>query len=256
MQHAFIEVGETDRLFNSDQNFDRRICNQSGLKGIRVNLQSTRSQLDRARHAELLVFPILVKLREEIVCSIRNGDAEAEEFAMRRHLRRISGRPSETKAGAPNIFGDDEQFERQARLWIMNGITILASGRRSIVGESPVWNLDAGTLIRGDIIGKRVFWFELASGKLFAPETENFPTADGLCRAPGKVVAAFARGVSLWYVGTDRFEPLVRLDEELDGNRLNESAASPDGDFRVGTMRELGRSSAALHFVRTEPRVG
>ncbi len=114
VQQAFIEIGDTDRFFQADQNFHRRICDQSGLKGIWENLQVTRSQLDRARHAELRAFqdlPTLVRQHEEIVASIRAGDAPAAEAAMRTHLRRITSQLAVTKANAPHLFDEDEHVD-------------------------------------------------------------------------------------------------------------------------------------------------
>ena len=67
-------------------------------------------------------------------------------------------------------------------------------------------------------------------------------------------------GGGIWTIGTDRFEPFVRLEDEPEVNWLNEGAVSPDGDFWIGTMqtnlnpdgsmREMDRSSGAIHVVR------
>ena len=136
---------------------------------------------------------------------------------------------------------------------------VIAADHRTIVGESPVWDARRGRLFWVDIIGKAILSLNPENGLVETTPTEDFPTAIGLCESPEKAVIAFAGGVSIWEIGTDRFEPFATLDDEPEGNRLNEGAVGPDGAFWVGTMqsnlnpdgsmRDMDRSSGALYRV-------
>ena len=142
----------------------------------------------------------------------------------------------------------------------MTEVSILAAGHRSIAGESPCWDPETGHLHCVDIIGRAILSLDLAGGGLSVTETSDFPTAVGLCRAPGKAAVALAGGVRIWTIGTDRFKLLVRLEDKPESNQLNEGAVSLNGDFWIGamqanldpdgSMRDMDRSSGAIHVVR------
>ncbi|MBY6115557.1 GntR family transcriptional regulator [Mameliella alba] len=111
LQRAYVDVGDIARFFDSDQKFHRRICDQSGVTGIWESLQQSRSQLDRARHAELETvrsLPPLIAQHEAIVDAIDAGDKQRAETAMRQHLRRITDHLEETVAQAPELFDNDD----------------------------------------------------------------------------------------------------------------------------------------------------
>ena len=144
----------------------------------------------------------------------------------------------------------------------MVDIKTLAAGTKSVVGESPVWDPQTNNLHWVDIIGRMIFTYHLGSGRLWVTRTEDFPTAIGMCRSPGKAVVAFAGGVSIWEIGSGKFERLAGLDDDPEGNRLNEGTVGPDGNFWVGTMqtnlnpdgsmRGMDRNSGAIYVVRPD----
>ncbi|MCY4238178.1 MAG: SMP-30/gluconolactonase/LRE family protein [Rhodospirillaceae bacterium] len=147
----------------------------------------------------------------------------------------------------------------------MGDVSIACEAYRTIVGESPVWDDRTGVLYWVDIVGKSILALDPMTGKANAWETEDFPTAIGLCKTDGKAVVAFAGGVSTWEIGTDRLAPFATIDDDPDGNRLNEGAIGPDGAFWIGTMqtnlnpdgsmREMDRSSGALYRIAPDGTV-
>ena len=147
----------------------------------------------------------------------------------------------------------------------MNNVEISGGRRRTIVGESPVWDEHTGRLYWVDIIGKTILSFDPATSQSGIWETPDFPTAIGLCDSRNMAVIAFAGGVSLWEVGTNRFVPFATIDDDPPGNRLNDGAVGPDGAFWVGTMqtnlnpdgsmRDIDRSSGALYRIGVDGSV-
>ena len=141
-------------------------------------------------------------------------------------------------------------------------VEIRSGEHRCVVGESPVFDPRTGALYWVDIVGREILTLDVSSGALTAVKTSDFPTAIGLCDTPGLAVVAFADGVRLWTIGTTAFETFVTLHDEPSGNRLNEGAVGPDGNFWVGSMqtnlnadgsmRDMDRSSGAWHVVRPD----
>ncbi|MBY6115556.1 SMP-30/gluconolactonase/LRE family protein [Mameliella alba] len=139
----------------------------------------------------------------------------------------------------------------------------IACPHRTVVGESPVYDPRTGALHWVDILGKAIL--TLRDDALTVTAAPDFPTAIGLCRDKGTAIVAFAGSVSLWQIGTDRFTPFARIEDEPDGNRLNEGAVAPDGSFWVGTMqsnfdasgtmRDMDRNSGAFHRVAPDGSV-
>lgn len=107
LQRTYVEIGDIERFFRSDQRLHRRICDQSGVTGIWESLRMSRSQLDRARHAELEAnkdLPVLIDQHEAIVAGIEAGDGDGAEAIMRKHLRRITLQLQRSVENAPHLF--------------------------------------------------------------------------------------------------------------------------------------------------------
>lgn len=109
IQETFVAAGDIQRFFESDQSFHRRICEQSGVSGIWEALAASRSQLDRARHAELQMADNLGKLiaqHKEIRTAIAEGDRDTAVETMRLHLRRVLTSLADSIERAPELFED------------------------------------------------------------------------------------------------------------------------------------------------------
>lgn len=147
----------------------------------------------------------------------------------------------------------------------MAEIRIASEGGRDMVGESPVWDPRTGTLHWVDIIGKTINTLDGASGTVTRRQMQDFPSAIGLTADPEVLITAFAEGVSLVNLASGEVRHVATLDDDPEGNRLNEGAVGPDGAFYVGTMqtnlnpdgsmRDMDRSSGALYRVGADGNV-
>lgn len=114
LQRTYVEIGDIQRFFRSDQRLHRRICDQSGVTGIWDSLRMSRSQLDRARHAELEAnrdLPVLIDQHEAIVAKIDAGDSDGAVAIMRKHLRRITEQLRRSVESAPHLFDHAETMD-------------------------------------------------------------------------------------------------------------------------------------------------
>ncbi len=107
LQQAFAEAHDIERFFVSDQAFHRTICEQSGVHGVWETLETSRAQLDRARHVELMdrePLGLLIEQHEAILGGIVARDRPDATDAMRTHLRRVIDVIDGSVARFPDLF--------------------------------------------------------------------------------------------------------------------------------------------------------
>lgn len=108
---------------------------------------------------------------------------------------------------------------------------------QSQLGEGPLWHPGEQTLYWVDIHQGKVETYQPASQQR---NTIQFPfvvTALGI-RSAGGFVAATSRGIGYWDGASSQIELAARPEEHLPGNRFNDGAVGPDGNFWAGTMSE------------------
>lgn len=90
-QRAAVEKGDPASFIQLDERFHRALASQAGQGASWDILQPLKTQMDRVRHLSAKQFPLrqLLAQHEEVVGTIRNGDADGAERAMRTHLRQI-----------------------------------------------------------------------------------------------------------------------------------------------------------------------
>lgn len=113
VQETFAAAGETSRFYESDQFFHRRICDQSGVKGIWESLEASRTQMDRARRSDLRLAADLTELiaqHREIEAGIIAGNKDQAIAAMRAHLRRVLSVLSAAIERTPELFEGADEF--------------------------------------------------------------------------------------------------------------------------------------------------
>lgn len=111
LQSTFVECWDVARFYDSDQNFHRLICDQSGVTGIWDDLEGLRSQLDRARHVELQnrdSLQALIDQHQVIFQAIANKDVQEATVAMRAHLRRVTDMLQSSVELVPHFFSTDD----------------------------------------------------------------------------------------------------------------------------------------------------
>ncbi|MCY4238177.1 MAG: GntR family transcriptional regulator [Rhodospirillaceae bacterium] len=116
LQEAFAEAGDFERFFASDQAFHQRISDQCDVQCVWESLAEIRSQLDRARHAELesqMALGVLIDQHRDVYEAIAKGDSAAAQEAMREHLRRITKQLPKTVKTAPELFENVDLPDRE-----------------------------------------------------------------------------------------------------------------------------------------------
>lgn len=116
----------------------------------------------------------------------------------------------------------------------MNAKLILNA--KDSVGESLLWDDRRERLVWIDIIGRRVHAFAPATGQSHLWQLPFRPTSLAL-RADGQAIICSERHICAWdWQGTPR--PIVEVEPDLPGNRLNEGAVGPDGALWLGSMSQ------------------
>jgi len=118
----------------------------------------------------------------------------------------------------------------------MNLVRCIAE-TRNLVGESPVWNADRQQLYWTDINGMSVSRLDIPSGRIDRWQFDAPVSALALTSTSGWLLVAAGLLLLLWKVETDEKVLFSQVEDPELGNRLNEGAADPDGNFWVGTMR-------------------
>ena len=117
----------------------------------------------------------------------------------------------------------------------MNQVRCVAE-TRNLVGEGPVWDADSQRLFWTDINGMSVYRLDLQSGRVDRWNFHSPVSALALTSNPGWLLVAAGLELLMWKVKTDERVLFLQVEDAELGNRLNEGAADPDGNFWVGTM--------------------
>ena len=122
------------------------------------------------------------------------------------------------------------------------------------LGEGPVWVGRERALWFVDIKRKRIHRFDPADGakrSWDAPEQIGFILpAEG-----GGFVAGLQSGLYRFDAGSGAFEPIVAVEPELPGNRINDGAVDPHGRLWFGTMDDGERAKSGAFYCFHEGRL-
>lgn len=111
----------------------------------------------------------------------------------------------------------------------------------ALLGEGPVWDARSGTLWFVDIKQRLVHRFAPGSGEVAswpAPAQVGWvlPADDGA------FVVGLQKGLARFDPATGAFEPLIEVEPDLPGNRLNDATVGPDGVIWFGSMDDGERA--------------
>jgi L-arabinonolactonase len=125
---------------------------------------------------------------------------------------------------------------------------ICAVERTHSLGEGPIWDAARGRLWWVDINGRRLEWFEPASGAdggvdLEVQTTSVVPRANGV-----GLLAAAKPGLGVLDPETGAFELKIELEADRPHNRPNDGNVDLAGRYWFGTMHETyGRFEGSLY---------
>lgn len=108
---------------------------------------------------------------------------------------------------------------------------------KNLVGECPVWDAARQWLYWTDINGMRVYCLQVPTGKIQHWGFGVTVSALGLTTTPGRLLVAAGLQLLLWDVASDERVLFAQVERAELGNRLNDGAVDPEGNFWVGTMR-------------------
>jgi sugar lactone lactonase YvrE len=106
------------------------------------------------------------------------------------------------------------------------------------LGEGVLWNPADGCFWWTDILCKRLYRHELASGRTGWVETPHRLCAFAFLERTGRILAAFDTGLAYFEPDTGAVEWLHRPAELGHGMRLNDGRVDRQGRFWVGSMCE------------------
>jgi sugar lactone lactonase YvrE len=130
---------------------------------------------------------------------------------------------------------------------------------RCLVGECPVWDAERHLLYWTDINGMGVYRLEIPSGKIRHWQFNATVSALALTSTSGWLLAAAGLQLILWKAESDERVLFAQVEDAVSGNRLNDGAAGPGGEFWIGTMRNnvaADGSNIEVDWDRPENRSG
>jgi sugar lactone lactonase YvrE len=108
---------------------------------------------------------------------------------------------------------------------------------RNIVGESPLWHPEEGSLYWTDVNGFTVQRFILDSGRRDCWRFGEPVCTLSLTSDPERLLVALGSRVILWRPSNDERVNFASPEPNWPYNRLNDGATDPNGVFWVGSMR-------------------
>lgn len=108
---------------------------------------------------------------------------------------------------------------------------------KNIVGESPLWHPEEGSLYWTDVNGFAIQRYILQSGQMHCWRFGEPVCALSLTMDPDRILVALGSRLILWRPSTDERANFVSPEPNWPNNRLNDGATDPNGVFWVGSMR-------------------
>ena len=141
----------------------------------------------------------------------------------------------------------------------------LLDDSKNIVGESPLWHPEEGSLYWTDVNGFRIHRYILKSGEKKCWSFGEPVCALSLTTSPDRILVALGSRLILWRPLTDERTDFASPEPNWPHNRLNDGATDPNGVFWVGGMRnnvghngeniEVSGNSGSLYRVTPDGNV-
>ena len=123
---------------------------------------------------------------------------------------------------------------------------------RDRLGESPLWCARTGRLWWVDILRPSLQFYDPATGEHRIERVPAKTLGSIALRASGGFVLATERGLLGFEPGRSEATPLVELEPDRPGNRLNDGKCDRRGRFWVGSMDAAERDATGALY-RVEP---
>jgi sugar lactone lactonase YvrE len=113
----------------------------------------------------------------------------------------------------------------------------LLDDSKNVVGESPLWHPEEGSLYWTDVNGFRIQRYVLKSGEKASWWFGEPVCALSLTTDPDQILVALGSRLILWRPSTDERGDFAFPEPNWPHNRLNDGATDPNGVFWIGSMR-------------------
>jgi len=113
----------------------------------------------------------------------------------------------------------------------------LLADSRNIVGESPLWHPEEGSIYWTDVNGFTIQRYVLRSGEKATWWFGEPVCALSLTTDPARLLVALGSRVIVWRPSTDERTDFASPEPKWPNNRLNDGATDANGVFWVGSMR-------------------
>jgi sugar lactone lactonase YvrE len=108
---------------------------------------------------------------------------------------------------------------------------------RDLCGESPLWDAEGRCVYWTDINGFAIRRYAMGTRVVESWKFDAPVTALTLTSEKGWLLAAVGGRLLYWSADGDRRVKFVEVEKDWPGNRLNDGASDPVGNFWVGSMR-------------------
>ena len=125
----------------------------------------------------------------------------------------------------------------------------------AILGEGPIWVEREAALYWLDIKGRKIF--RLDSGERLTEWPTPLRIGSLAPRRSGGFIAGTEDGIAIVDPAADRFEVIIRPEENLPDNRFNDGKVDRRGRFWAGTMDDSEKTAAGtLYCVDSDAKWG
>ena len=125
---------------------------------------------------------------------------------------------------------------------------------RAKLGECPLWSVEEDRLYWVDIDGRAVHRFDPATGRDESVDVQGRPGSLALTREAGQLLVAMEGRLGFLTFDDGSWRDWVELEQDGNGNRLNDGRCDPAGRFWVGTMFDPAATKQATgSLYRVEP---
>ena len=111
VQKAFIEVGELQRFYQSDEDFHATIAEFAGMASVTSEIERVKIHINRARYLMISGVDdirLVLEQHKQIADAIESNKPSVAEAAMEQHLRRVLEYIGQAQEKFPEYFETNE----------------------------------------------------------------------------------------------------------------------------------------------------
>ena len=124
------------------------------------------------------------------------------------------------------------------------------------LGECPLWCDRTAALYWTDIEGSRIGRWSEADATVRQWKVPDRVGSFALCERPGQLLLGLASGIALFDLATGAMSPIVAVEPEHPGTRINDGRCDAQGRFVFGMFNGAPGAPAISNFYRVHADLG